>query len=85
MTASRSRLSAHGDFGSHWSGSSSQLIDAWREATICRRGSRFTFSASGPSSAYAISASPVFSMAARVVPSGTLFMTSRFTYGACRQ
>jgi hypothetical protein len=32
-----------------------------------------------------MSASPFFSIATRVVPSGTLFITSRFTFGTRRQ
>jgi hypothetical protein len=34
---------------------------------------------------YEMSTSPFFSMAARVVGSGTVFMTSRFTEGILRQ
>src|SRR5947209_11820879 len=85
LTASRRRRSAHGDFGSHWSANSSQLIEAWREATIWARGSRLTVSASGPSSAYEMSASPVLSIAARVRPSLTLRVTSRLRHGASLQ
>ena len=85
LTASRRRLSCHGDLGSHCSANSIQKIDACREAKSVRRGSRFTSSASGPSRAYAMSASPRFSIATRVVPSGTLFMISRLTFGTRRQ
>jgi hypothetical protein len=42
-------------------------------------GSRFTSSASGTVKRYAISTSPFFSMAVRVVASGMLLKTSRFT------
>src|SRR5947208_10369497 len=85
FTASRIRLSCHGDFGSHWSANSTQKIDACFEGTTCIRGSRLRPSASGPSSTYPISASPLLSITARVVDSGTLFMTSVFTLGTRRQ
>src|SRR5439155_1757499 len=78
-------LSCHGDFGSHWSANSTQKIDACFEDTTCIRGSRLRPSASGPSSTYPISASPLLSITARVVDSGTLFMTSVFTLGTRRQ
>ena len=60
-------------------------IEACFDGRSRRRGSRLTFSASSPSSALAMSASPFFSMATRVVVSGTLFMTSRLTCGVLRQ
>src|SRR3989442_1730538 len=85
FTASRIRLSCHGDFGSHWSANSTQKIDACFEDTTCIRGSRLRPSASGPSSTYPMSASPLLSITARVVDSGTLFMTSVFTLGTRRQ
>src|SRR2546422_8379422 len=47
FTASRIRLSCHGDFGSHWSANSTQKIDACFEDTTCIRGSRLRPSASG--------------------------------------
>ena len=45
------------------------------------RGSRLMSSASGPSSTNEMSASPLFSITARVVASGTLFMISFLTLG----
>ena len=44
-----------------------------------------TSSATGPLRKYAMSASPRFSAAARVVSSGRLRKTSRFTRGTLRQ
>src|SRR5436309_766902 len=85
VDASRSRLSCHGDFGSHCSVNSIQKMDAWRDASSVRRGSRLTSSPSGPSSAAAMSASPFFNIATRVVPSGTLLMTRRLIDGTLRQ
>ena len=48
-------------------------------------GSRLTSSACGTSSRYAMSTSPRLSMATRVVDSGTLLNTRRFTEGTLRQ
>ena len=48
-------------------------------------GSRLSSRAVGASSMYATSTSPFFSMAARVVASGTVLNTSRFTDGVLRQ
>src|SRR2546427_13097108 len=69
FTASRIRLSCHGDFGSHWSANSTQKIDACFEDTTCIRGSRLRPSASGPSSTYPTSASPLLSITAPLVAS----------------
>src|ERR671937_3057942 len=85
LAAMRTRLSCHGDFGSHWSGKSSQYMPYRIGATIRTPGERFSSSAAGPVNRYARSASPVFTAAARVVSSGILRMTSRFTLGALRQ
>jgi hypothetical protein len=71
--------------GSHCSANSIQKIEAWRESTRPIRGSRFTASASGPSSAIAMSVSPLLSMASRVVLSGTPLSTSFLTLGTFLQ
>ena len=85
FAARRSRLSCQGDLASHCSVNSIQKIDACLDATTCRRGSRRISSASGPSRTREMSDSPVFTITARVVASGTLFMISVLTFGTRRQ
>ena len=55
------------------------------EKASFRLGSRLTSSASVASSRYATSTSPRLSIAIRVVASGTLLYTRRFTDGILRQ
>jgi hypothetical protein len=64
---------------------SSQKIDACLEGITCMRGVRLMSSASGPSRATAMSASPLLSITARELASGTLRMTRVFTLGTRRQ
>ena len=49
LAALRTRTSDHGDFGSHWSGRSSQKTDgATARETSLKPGVRWTSSATGP-------------------------------------
>ena len=84
LAASRTRLSAQGDFGSHWSGKSSQKIPS-SGATSRMPGVRLMSCAVGPVRSMARSTSPLFSAAARVVSSGRLRKTSRLMDGGLRQ
>jgi hypothetical protein len=73
LAARRTRMSCHGDFGSHWSGRSSQKVPCDSlGATSLNPGVRWMSSATGPVSRYAMSTSPFLSAAARVVSSGRL-------------
>ena len=84
--ASRTRRSCQGDFGSHCVGpKSNHCVPETTVAASLRPGVRFTSSASGPRSEYAMSTSPRLSIASRVASSGTTFHTRRFTAGVFRQ
>ena len=85
LAASRTRRSAHGDFGSHCSGNSREKLAFVRDGDELEPWVRLTSSATGPLRKYAMSTSPFLRAAARVVSSGMLLNTSRFTLGALRQ
>ena len=84
LAASRTRRSAQGDLGSHWSGKSSQKMPS-SGATMRNPGVRRTSSPVAPLSRKAMSTSPLLSAAARVVSSGRLRNTSRLIEGVFRQ
>ena len=85
VAASRTRRSLHGDLGFHCSGYSIHQVAGG--ITLARRsfGSALIVAASRPTIRYPISASPVLSMAMRVVRSGTPLMTTRLIDGFLRQ
>src|SRR5437870_3667385 len=85
LAARRTRRSAQGDFGFHCSGYSTH--HAAGERVFARRslGSALIVAASTPTIRYPRSASPVFSIASRVVRSGTPLMTTRLIEGFLRQ
>ena len=85
LAASRTRGSAHGDLGSHCSGSSSQKAPLTSGAASRKPGRLADLVGRRPGSRYAMSTSPARSAAARVVSSGIERMTRRFTDGALRQ
>jgi hypothetical protein len=85
LAASRTRRSCQGDFGSHWSGRSSQNTESSRTESSRNPAVLFTASASGPRKLNAISTSPDFSAAKRVASSGIDLRTRRFTDGVLRQ
>jgi hypothetical protein len=85
LAASRSRSSCHGDLESHCSRNSIQVAPACLLATIRMPGSSLMPSAAAPSSTYAMSASPVFRVRARVAASGMLRITRVYTLGTRRQ
>ena len=85
FAASRTRWSAHGDFGSHCWVKTSHWLTVGSTTLSARPGVRLTSSASGPLSPYAISVSPRLTITMRVASSGTDLKTRRFTPGVFRQ
>src|SRR5262244_3130073 len=81
----RTRLSAQGDLGSHWSTKFSHCVPWTMVGFSVSPGVRRSSSASAPRMEYAMSASPRLSMARRVDSSVTDLKTSRFTDGGLRQ
>jgi hypothetical protein len=66
-----------------WSAGGNRDSNQWSLPVICA--SSLIDSPSCPSNRYATSTSPRFNIAKRVVPSGTLWNTRRFTEGTLRQ
>jgi hypothetical protein len=85
LAASRTRWSAHGDFGSHCWVKTSHWLTVGSTTLRVRPGVRLTSSASGPLSPYAMSLSPRLTVTMRVASSGTDLNTKRFTAGVFRQ
>src|SRR6266511_506991 len=77
FAASRTRRSAHGDFGSHCSVNTSHSVNVGNVALRVTPAVRLSSRAFGPRMEYATSVSPRLSIARRVDSSGTDLNTSR--------
>src|SRR5215813_6685984 len=85
FAASRTRRSAHGDFGSHCSVNTIHSVNVGKVALSVTPGDRFNSSALGPRIEYATSTSARLIIARRVDSSGIDLKTSRLMDGVFRQ
>src|SRR5438552_3228224 len=85
FAATRTRLSYHGDFGSHCSVKAIHSVNVGNVAFSVAPGVRFSSSAFGPRIEYATSASLRLIIARRVDSSGIDLNSSRLIAGVFRQ